>query len=269
MQDMLLPVVLVSQVNGCQRMRNTQNLQLAQLQRFTPMAPNMLQLAQLQQPLRPQRMGAFIPPFIPPVLPSPMMAGDLTPAAMYQNVAYPSIFPQPHCHHQQTIPCHHHDSDNHSNCRGRRGCSGSHGHSSLDSPFNRGSRSRSHSRSHSHSRCRSRSRSPSLRANRVQIINSGRRSYPFYSTSGSSLYITIRDETQYRRGERDMILKIPLSASIRDIWECLRDLVESHQKYDVDVYRIDGLSVPLNDIRSVNDLRANEDVIDCFVVFER
>ncbi|KAL5326294.1 hypothetical protein ACEPPN_007432 [Leptodophora sp. 'Broadleaf-Isolate-01'] len=59
-------------------MRNTQNLALAP---FAAMQPNMLQLAQLQQPLRPQRMNIFTPPFTPPVLPSPMIAG-LTPGAI-------------------------------------------------------------------------------------------------------------------------------------------------------------------------------------------
>ncbi|KAG4441169.1 hypothetical protein IFR05_003340 [Cadophora sp. M221] len=62
-------------------MRNTQNLALAP---FAAMQPNMLQLAQLQQPLRPQRMNLFAPPFTPPVLPNPMIAG-LTPGAI--NIA--------------------------------------------------------------------------------------------------------------------------------------------------------------------------------------
>ena len=244
------------------KMRNVQNLQLAPLQAFTPMAPNMLQLAQLQQPLRPQRMPAFMPSFTPPVLPNPMMAGGLTPAAMYQQLAYPNSFAQPHCHHQQILPCHHHDTDVHHSCRGRRGCSGSHGHSSLESPFNRSSRSRS--RSHSRDRYRSRSRSPSPRRNRVQILNTGRRSYPSHSSSGSSLYITIRDQSRYGRGASRMI-KIPLSASISDIWECFENFVGGHSNFDLYVRRLDGSEVHLDQIYCVDDLRTNGYLIDSLV----
>ena len=252
---------------GIFKMRNIQNLQLAPLQAFTPMAPNMLQLAQLQQPLRPQRMPGFMPSLTPPVLPNAMMTGGLTPAAMYQQIAYPNPFAQPHCHHQQTLPCHHHHSDNHHSCRGRRGCSGSHGHSSLDSPFNRGSRSRS--RSHSHTRCRSRTRSPSFRRNGVEIVDTARRSYPFYSTSGTSLYIDVRHQTPYRGGERQMVLKIPLSATIQDIWDCIGDLIGRRRRYEVEVCMLGGPAVSLWDVRGVNELRANQDDIDYFVVYER
>lgn len=239
-------------------MRNTQNLALAP---FAAMQPNMLQLAQLQQPLRPQRMNIFTPPFTPPVLPSPMIAG-LTPGAMYPNLGFPNFLTQPqHCLHQQQPHCHH-ESDNHcGHHRGRHGCSSSHGHSILDSPFNRGSRSRSRSRTRSHSRRRSRSRSPSLRSPRVQILNGNYGSNSSYSSSGSSIYIQFQDGMNYHPLSRPSTVKISLSASINDIYRCI-----SRSNQEVWVYLRNGRSLPLSEFFSVDDLISYGHQIDYLLV---
>ncbi|KAH7370949.1 hypothetical protein BKA65DRAFT_489543 [Rhexocercosporidium sp. MPI-PUGE-AT-0058] len=242
-------------------MRNTQNLALTP---FAAMQPNMLQIAHLQQPVQPQRMNLFTPPFAPTIFPSPMISG-VTPGAMYPNVGFPNIMAQPHCLHQQQPHCHHQESENHcGHHRGRHGCSSSRGHSSLDSPFNRGSRSRSRSRTRSHSRRRSRSRSPPFRSQRVQILGGSSRDNAFYSSSSSSIYLPFHGTPHYHHLPRPATIKISLSASIGDIRRCL---VRSDQ--EVGICLMNGLELPLSEFSSVEDLRRYDQQINFLFVFER